>query len=529
MKLFKLFKVEVSAILNIGKIFRKNSLSEKMSIIIKDVLILALMIYFGYFIYLFADSTMEGFVALNTPDVLIAEFFALGSVFVVFMGMFQVEGSLYKNKDFDLLYAMPIKKETIVTSKIAVLYVNNLLMMLLLMIPAYLVYVKYVEVSMAFSVMYFVSLLFVPIVPLVVAILVGSLVIGITSRLPFKKILRTLMLLGITIGALYFSISANYMDSIDMVSLSKSIVDIFNRIYPLTSVYVDMLVNSNWLVFVLFAVISVGLLYGFIKVISIFYAKLVSSLVAKELKKNNTLKIGVKKSSLWTLIKKELKKFITSPTYLLNCGLGIILMPVLVVIICFFDISNMEFLSGFGSVESILMNKGPLLIGMLILLSCTTHSAISLEGNKLWIVKSMPVLEYELFAAKALCNIIVVLPMAILCSIVLCVVYNLGVGMLLLYILSAIIYSFFVSLMGLVINITFPKFDWQNEVVVIKQSMAAFLAVFVNMIIGVVALIIETRMASTLYILVICSILLVVSVLMVVYLMTVGKKILVKL
>jgi ABC-2 type transport system permease protein len=45
--------------------------------------------------------------------------------------------------------------------------------------------------------------------------------------------------------------------------------------------------------------------------------------------------------------------------------------------------------------------------------------------------------------------------------------------------------SLFVSMIGLVLNILFPKLDFDREIVVIKQSMSSFLGIMINLIIGI--------------------------------------------
>ncbi|MGB4613232.1 MAG: hypothetical protein WBH68_02855, partial [Erysipelotrichaceae bacterium] len=43
----------------------------------------------------------------------------------------------------------------------------------------------------------------------------------------------------------------------------------------------------------------------------------------------------------------------------------------------------------------------------------------------------------------------------------------------------------FVSMIGLVLNLLFPKLDFDREIVVIKQSMSSFLGIMINLIIGI--------------------------------------------
>ena len=71
-------------------------------------------------------------------------------------------------------------------------------------------------------------------------------------------------------------------------------------------------------------------------------------------------------------------------------------------------------------------------------------------------------------------------PLAIL-SVVACVVFGATPLQWLLIIVTPLLLQIFISLMGLVLNLLLPRFDWLSEMIVIKQSASVMAAVFGGM------------------------------------------------
>ena len=110
-----------------------------------------------------------------------------------------------------------------------------------------------------------------------------------------------------------------------------------------------------------------------------------------------------------------------------------------------------------------------------------TGSSISLEGRNLWIIKESPVSASEALGVKAGFQLLLACPCASLCAAGLA--WGLGLslaegGVLLLFSLA---FAGFTALMGLAVNLLFPKLDAVNDMVVVKQSAAAMLSTFGGM------------------------------------------------
>ncbi len=127
---------------------------------------------------------------------------------------------------------------------------------------------------------------------------------------------------------------------------------------------------------------------------------------------------------------------------------------------------------------------------MLVGMSCTTAVSISLEGKTLWILKEAPVATGSIFDAKAACSMAVSIPISLVTSILFAFALSLSAAQCLLLFLACAAMATFMALLGLVINLRFPKLDADNDTVVVKQSLSAMLGLFGGMVLtGVLALV----------------------------------------
>ena len=115
-------------------------------------------------------------------------------------------------------------------------------------------------------------------------------------------------------------------------------------------------------------------------------------------------------------------------------------------------------------------------------MSSTTNSSISLEGKSLWIIKMLPVSTSKIFASKIMVNLTVLLPTAIIVCTFFGIYLKLSLVNFIFTYLISFAYSIFTSVLGLLLNLLFPKFDYDNEVRVIKQSLAVFLSILIGII-----------------------------------------------
>lgn len=456
MKLFKLLKINLISYFNFYKVLNAKTISEKIKEILKLLFMLFIYCVIGIYIYFFARMTMNGYVSLKIEYVLLGEFFALSSIFALFATVFRVDGMLFNTKDYDQLVSLPIKKTTIIGSKMANLYISNLVFSFIIMIPTLLAYTKVVVISNIFYLLYFLSIFIIPLIPTILAVIIGTIVTTVSSRFKIKKVVYFFLMLALAFGSFYLSTTMDNATELQIANLGENIVNTFNKLYPLTKTYMNMLFNNDLTSVILF--ISIPILTYLLStlIIGIFYTNIVSKINEKTFKKTFHIRKIKQQSPTKALLKKEFKRYISSPNYILNSSIGLIIMVFASIALLFVSPEKISMILGIEGSAKLLESKGPLLMGIMLMLSCTTCSSISLEGKNIWIIKSLPVDSKKIFWGKMLLNILLIIISATIASISICYVLKLGIKGFVLFIITAIVYALFISVLGLVVNLHFP-------------------------------------------------------------------------
>ena len=134
--------------------------------------------------------------------------------------------------------------------------------------------------------------------------------------------------------------------------------------------------------------------------------------------------------------------------------------------------------------------------------------ALSLEGKNLWILKTMPLGEREVLISKTLPQIIVTAPPTFLCSIMLITASSAPIEYWVFFILTPVIANVFSAIFGTVINVAFPKFEYENEAQPIKQSLSVFIVMVAQMLFYAAVAIVVFILSFVLHPLIVCAALL---------------------
>ncbi len=119
-----------------------------------------------------------------------------------------------------------------------------------------------------------------------------------------------------------------------------------------------------------------------------------------------------------------------------------------------------------------------------IFVSCMTSitsSMISLEGKSFNITKSLPTSEDKIILAKVLTSNIIVVPVIILCDIVFFISFKVRAVDIIFILFASIIVPTFTAIIGIIINLKYPKMDAVSDTEVVKQSMSSMFSVIIGM------------------------------------------------
>ena len=111
--------------------------------------------------------------------------------------------------------------------------------------------------------------------------------------------------------------------------------------------------------------------------------------------------------------------------------------------------------------------------------------SISLEGKNVWILQSSPISIKTILNSKIAVNLTLHLIGYIVSVFIFLLKLDMDIIQTISLIIVPICYSVFITVIGISLNKKFPNFEWESEMMAVKQSMP----VIVSGLIGIIALI----------------------------------------
>lgn len=475
-KFISLMKVSIKGIIRGKENKKKKLLSHGIILVLAGALIF-------YYSYKFASVSMKGLMAIKSGFVLLPEFFAISSVILIFTNYKKINDLFFKNTDYDLLESMPIKRHYIILSKMIELYLSALLVTLAFMVPAYVVYITKINVEVLFHVFYFLTILFVPCIPVVIATLIGYLMSYISTFFRRKDLVQLITGILVFLIAFYVGKNSAHIDATQMGNFGKMILDFFNNYYPMTIFYKDIVIDyeiGSLILYLLINIISFALITY---IITKTYTYINSKLHQVSTSKNTKIKETGKTSPTVALLKKDLKKLVSSSNYLLNCCVGVIVLTLCIIGLLTSSKIGITIVSEIGG------SAGKLIFSysMLMFLGYIYPTAISLslEGKNFYILRTLPVSFKDIIKEKNIFHLIIALPIAVATILVIIFKTHMAakyaVPLVILYIVTTLFHSNF----HILLDMFFLNISWENEIKVVKRSIQSVLSLVSAIFLGV--------------------------------------------
>ena len=298
---------------------------------------------------------------------------------------------------------------------------------------------------------------------------------------------------------------------------------------PFFYYYGSAMVTGSVLELLIALAISAAVFALFVWVFSIGYKRINQLMNERSSRANYKLTALKAGSPMRALFFKELKTYASTPIYIFNTAFGALLMFILTIAAAFFGGETMAQLLELPVVADMMGPMFAALLSLLAVMSCTTCSSISLEGKAFYLVKAAPVPVWKVFAAKISINLLITAVPAVICAVILYAVLGLSIQALLILLILPVLYSFYISFMGLLMNLLSPKMEFTTPAQVVKQSAATVYAMLAGLA-GVavpVALFLLLKLSVDFlwtYLWLVCGGVLLVDILLAAVLGTVGKK-----
>ncbi|MHC1694897.1 MAG: hypothetical protein AB9835_06445 [Eubacteriales bacterium] len=431
--------------------------------------------------------TAEGLIAIKL-DWLYWAVAGLMSVTLCFVGsIFVTQKQIFDASDNDMLLSMPVPPSYILISRLLMLAVLNVLYSIMVLLPATVAYYLYTPFDGLQLVFIIIASLLIPFLSLTLSCLFGWLSALILSRIRHKNIFTTVIYIAFFLG--YMLVFSNIQSVITNLvnngmefgaAIRRSIPPIYHfGTAAGESDVVGLIFTLLWCVLP-FALVCVLLSKSFIKIATTNKGTVKIKYVEKELKP-----AGIRSA----LLRKEFARFVSLPMYILNSGLGALMMLIFAGAVIVKGPEILTVLSTVPQMSGLLPAVICLAMGFCAIMTNTSAPSISLEGKRMWILRASPVSAWDVFSAKLGVNLILGVPPVIITAVVCWICIPMSVPQMVLVLIVPLFIQVFTSLFGLVANLLFPRFDWLNETLVVKQSASVMMAVFGSMaLIGLPAL-----------------------------------------
>ena len=466
--------------LKINNIKNANK-KEKSKILATSTLIIVCIGILVYSIFKMCFLVSDMLIQINQMELILVIGFIASSMFTLFTSVYKAPSYLFNAKDFDTLSSLPIKDSTILSSKIIMLLFTNYLYSLgFTLIPAIVYFIKS-DVSSIYFIYLIVLLLVLPLIPIVISCIISFFIGSISSKFKYKNAILIIGSIVLLVGYMA-AVSKIQEIGIELLKNSKSIIDAITTIYPPTHYFVDALSNNNFISLIMFVLISVISFTIFIQIFSKQYKNINAKMNEGYKNKDYTVKELKQTKLINALIKKELSRYFSSYIYVLNTSVGMILLLIMTIGITVFGAEKIDMMFDLNLDMNMLKPQLIIIILFMIITTCTTYCSISLEGKSLWISKSLPIKEMDIFKSKIYMNLLLNMPISIICFLMLAIKLKFDINFIIITILTIISVCLLVSVGGLLCNLYFPNTNWKSEVAVVKRSIGIMLIVFGGMI-----------------------------------------------
>ncbi len=458
------------------------------------ILMMVVIAFLGIVIISYAAGSAYGLIYMKMARLIPSAALTAVALLTFLFTIVKTNGILFGYKDYSMLAALPVKTSTLAASRFMQLYFTNLLISILIMLPMGIVYGVFESEDVLFYLMWLISMFAAPLVPTTLATLLGVLIMAAASKMKHSNAIGALLSICLFIGIMIGSMSLGSLQNLSIGEFSQILTlaeDSLFQAYPVTKLFQAAIVEHNGFAFAIFIFGSYLWYRLFIILTALKYQSIQSALTSHSKSKGVRGELNFRaRTKLQTLVSKEWKKFLSSNIYLLNMGMGVIMVLLLAVALVLVPEQSMnkilEESQIYMDIKQVIAIFGPFLIAGVLGMSSTACCSLSLEGSNIQQLKALPLKPIEIYQSKIIMNIMLVVPVSLLASLLLAIKFGTDFISVINIFLLPLVFSVFTSLWGMFANIRFPNFDWDNEVIVVKQSAASLMGLLGGMVLALV-------------------------------------------
>jgi len=482
----------------------KNALKEKRGRTVGMFIAIAfLVVYLGVILYILETKALDALSpvagAPNQVDLrnlLVIMAVVLSTAGTLVMAFFFIMSSLYLGRDAAFLASMPIKPRTLLSAKLAQVWVSETLIDAVILLPACILYGTRVGVGFDFYVRMIIVWLLVAILPICIAGLLSAFLIRISVLWKRRELIMTVggfalfiayMILMMNVG----SITGDSADGGEM--LKEFFMNNSARISGMTKMFPPAGWAAEGLLgdwgqlglFVLVSICGAALLIG---VLGIFYRKL--SLLQSEAPSVQGKK-GIQRGSIRegnafrANVKREFLQILRVPSYAINI-LPIVFMPVLIIVMIGMSVGRNT--GEQGGIQQLLGTLSPALIMCIMAVAIAYMSgmnpalstAVTREGKGHDFIKALPVSARTLIHAKIAVGYGLEALGVVAAGIAILFLVPGHVLEAILAMILCLVFCFGCSCLALSRDVKKPRLDWVTEQEAVKQNFGVLISMLVS-------------------------------------------------
>ncbi len=442
----------------------------------------------------------SSFAAFSLQSEFVSMILACGLMVVLIFGIVTVLTCLYFSRDTEFFFALPIKPAVVFAAKLTVVYLAELAVTALIMIPCLITAGIVMNLPAIFYVLLPIAVLFTPVIPLVLATIISIPVMYVVSFLKNRGALGSIVvivLFGAFFGLYYAGVSQMQNinpQEIDLSGMQDMFRKIASTMYPLYALARAMTATP---VFGLGAAASVAVnlaIYFGIVVALGALVLFISSTVYRRgasgqlegAKRNKTANVSYRGSStVKALMKKEWREILRTPAFALNCLLGIVMCPIIVV---FFGLTTKTSMAAGemasqseAQIQIMRTVMKFMMLWFVMFMSVGTNAgpatALSREGEKFYYTKIIPVDYKTQLKAKSYVYIIISSISSVFGSVAMAIL-DFNISFFVCSLIFLLIYNFAAVHFGMLLDVNNPKLKWTTPNEAVKHNKNVMITVF---------------------------------------------------
>lgn len=423
----------------------------------------------AFYAFVFSMMALESQIDLKY---IIYAMAGMASLLCIATTITKVKSSLFGGNDYDMLAALPIKKSSIIFVKFISIYLLELMYSFIFIIPPTIV-ILINGCSLLCLVDAVILLILLPIIPLLLASMIGIIISFISDRYRFGNILNMLFYICFLGAIMYMSIMMNKENasSQEMVQFFS----IFLWYNPSLKLLELLPIGLNYLAFIGVHVVFLGIMIFLLAYCYDYFHLLLTSTkshrkyVEKEVKPKGQFK---------AIFMLDLKRYFTSKMYLMNTITGGIL-TVLMTIVLIVSFQSVDDVQAQDAIHMI-MPYFSLFILWCVGIAVPSAVAINFEGKNFWVVKSLPISYKQYSASKILLSELVLAPFVLIASIILIVFSEKTFINIFMILVLPQLYLVGMNLIGYYINLHHYKLNWSNEIEAVKNTKGMIFSMLID-------------------------------------------------